>query len=160
MSDEATSEDEETRLLGALRWAGELDGAPVETLVAAKAEFSLRTLDAELAELAYDSHLDDQALAGVRTGEPTARLLTFESPRLSVEVQAFEAESDGPSLQGQLVPPQPGRVEVRHAGGTVTAETDALGRFAISGLSRGPMRLRCEGLGEPQSVVVTDWILV
>ena len=45
-------------------------------LAAARGSFTWRTIDAELAELAYDSALDTERLTAVRSAD-TARLLTF-----------------------------------------------------------------------------------
>ncbi len=56
--------DEE--LLADLRAAGRLDPVPTEAVAAVRAAFIRRTIDAELAELTYDSDMDDERLAAVR----------------------------------------------------------------------------------------------
>jgi len=136
--------------------AGQADPLPAESVAAARAAFAWRTLDAELARLAYDSLLEDQPLAGVR-GVGTPRLLTFEAAGLTVEV---EAAGEGPErrLLGQLVPPQPGRVELRHRGGPATVEADGMGRFAFPGVLPGPVSLRCDP-ASGAGTVCTDWFL-
>lgn len=151
-------EHEDETLMGELRaLAGRADPVPAESVAAARAAFAWRTLDAELAQLAYDSLLDDRPLAGVR-GVATPRLLTFEAARLTLEV---EAVGEGPErrLLGQLVPPQPGRVEVRHRGGFVTTEADEVGRFAFEGVLSGPVSLRCDPAAAGAGTVYTDWFL-
>lgn len=150
---------EDEKLLARLRSAGELDAVPLETVAAAKASYALYTLDAELAELTYDSEReDDRMLAGVRAAEESVRLMTFESAALTVEVEAV-AEGTRRRLVGQLVPPQPGRLEIRHAEGTVSVEADDLGRFSAGDLPPGPISLHCQG--DRSTVAVdTDWVVV
>ena len=144
-------------LLADLQLAGELEAVPAELVAAAKAAIMWRTIDAELAELTYDSQLDDLALSGVRSGEPS-RLLTFESPGLIVEVESLDAGTRR-RLVGQLVPAQPGRVQVRHGGGTIEVPADDLGRFTADGILPGPVSLRCTGV-DGVVAVVTDWVVV
>lgn len=148
---------EELKLLAELGRAGQLDPVPPEVTAAAKSSFAWYTMDAELAELVYDSSEDSQALAGVRSSS-SMRLLTFESPALTVEVEA-SADGSRRRLLGQLVPPQPGRVDVRHLEGSLSAEVDDVGRFAVEDVPPGPVSLHCQGSG--QSVAVTtDWVVV
>jgi hypothetical protein len=151
----------EVRLLGELRLAGALDAPPPEVIAAAKAVIVWRTLDAELAELAYDSSQDDLALAGMRGAGATSarRSLTFEAAGVTLEVEAITAGSRR-RLVGQLLPPQPGRVDVRHRDGSVTVAADEAGRFSADGLPSGPVSLRCQGIGQEPVSIVTDWVLV
>lgn len=149
---------EDEKLLARLRSAGELDAVPLETVAAAKASYAMYTLDAELAQLTFDSEREsDEMLVGVR-GPEAVRLLTFESAALTVEVEAV-AEGARRRLVGQLVPPQPGRLEIRHAEGTLTVEADDLGRFTADDLPAGPVSLRCQGQ-RSTTAVDTDWVLV
>ncbi len=102
--------------------------------------------------------LDADRMASVRgVGPITPELLVFEAHGLTVEVEA-SAGPDGLRLLGQLVPAQPGLVEVRHAGGTTTVEVDDLGRFAADGLVPGPVSLRCRTAAGGLDVG-TDWFL-
>lgn len=148
---------EEGDLLSQLQLAGQLDPVPPEAFATAKAGFAWRTLDSELAALVYDSDVAADALAGVRSAQP-ARLLTFEAGELTVEVEVATGAA-GRRILGQLVPPQPGRVEVRHTGGVVTAEADELGRFAADGLEPGPVSLHCE-TSDGFTSITTDWVLL
>ena len=148
------SGDEE--LLAELRAAGRLDPAPAEAVAAVRAAFMWRTIDAELAELTYDSDMDDERLAGVRhTG--VARFLTFEAPNLTLELEASVEDERG-RLTGQLVPPQAGRIEIRHGADTTTVDADELGRFGASDLTPGPIRLGCRTASGASAS--TDWFLV
>ncbi len=135
------------------RIAAEVDPPPAEVVAASRAAFAWRTIDAELAELAYDSWLDDRPLAGVRrAGGP--RQLTFETPGLTVEVELVDG--DHPRMVGQLVPPGPGVVEVRHPEGSMETPVDGLGRFVVERLPAGPVSLRCHPDGA--GTIDTDWV--
>ncbi|SRR6266516_1957949 len=191
MSDEqhhgapAASEEDERLLLELRAVVNHADPVPRAVIDAAIASFTWRTIDAELARIVFDSAVDHEALAVVRGGaEP--RLLTFEAPGLSVDVEVAPA---GPRrrMVGQLIPPQRARIEVRHADGTLTVDADQLGRFHAAEVSAGLVSLRCHllaptatvvraGTGEPEpgvagagvarvgaaeaapATVVTDWI--
>ena len=141
--------------LAELRATGPYDQVPDDMMAAARAAFVWRTLDDDLAQLTYDSVSDDHHLAGVR-GTESARVLTFESPALTLEVEASAA---GPvrRLLGRLVPAQRGEVEVRHPGGSITVEADERGWFSADDVAPGPVSLRCHGTGP---TVTTDWVLV
>src|ERR1700736_6555418 len=91
----------EEHLLGERRaLARAVDPVPAEVTFAAKGSLAWRRIDAELAELTFDSLLEDAALAGVRGGD-TVRLVTFEAGDVSVEVEITDA-GDRRRLIGQL----------------------------------------------------------
>jgi hypothetical protein len=152
-------EGEDEKLVAELRYAGRLDPVPAEAIAAARSSLAWRTIDAELAELAYDSLFDDKAMAGLRTVDAPPRIITFESPALTVEVEAA-ASGTRRRLIGQLVPPQRARLDVRHAGGVISVDADELGRFAVSDLPPGPVSLHVRGEGDAAVAVTTDWIVV
>ena len=56
---------------------------------AARAAWTWRTIDAELAALVHDSTLDDQELVGVR-GAATVRALSFAAGEHMIEVEVSE----------------------------------------------------------------------
>jgi len=134
------------------------DPVPPEVTDAARATYTWRTVDAELAELAYDSLLDDQRLAGVRGGS-ALRALTFEGASLTVEL---EVADDGAHrrLLGQLVPPGAAQIEVRHPGGVLRLAADEVGRFAAAGVAPGPVSLRCQVEGFDGPALETAWVTV
>lgn len=132
-----------------------VDSVPARLLEAARGSFAWRTIDAELAELAYDSAADEAA-AFVRTSGGR-RLLTFDAPEVSVELEVL---AEG-RLEGQLVPPRRATIEIHHSGGTVTVEADDLGRFTAEGLEHGPVSLVCrlhDKAGAAQ--IVTEWLVM
>jgi hypothetical protein len=144
---------EELRLLTA-----RVDAVPDDVVHAAKGAFAWRTIDADLAELAYDSLLDREGTL-VRSGDDDgSRFLTFEGPEVTVEMEVATA-GDRRRLTGQLVPGHRASVEVRHAGGVLTVEADELGRFRCE-VQPGPMSLRCRVEADGRPVVETDWVTV
>lgn len=144
----------DNELLAELRTlAARHDPIPAEAIAAARSAIAWRTMDAELAELTAYLAPDDR-MAGVR-GAQIPMLLTFEAPSLTVEVEVLETAT-GRRLFGQLVPPTPGQVEVRHAAGTTSVAADEVGRFRMDDVAPGPVSLRCSA---GSRVVQTDWFL-
>ena len=137
-------------LLDELRAAVRAAGTPTAAMAdAARAAFSWRTVDAELAALTSDSLVDEPA--GVRGGSPGPRDLVFEGRGTSVEVAR-----DEDCLVGQLVPAGPGPVVLLRPDGEVDrADVDELGRFRFERSVTGPARLRCT---TPSGDVVTEWV--
>jgi hypothetical protein len=133
------------------------DGVAHPTHEAGSDGFTWRPIDAEVAELAYDSVADRSAAGRVRGSEGT-RLLTFEAPRLTVELQ-ITALGSRRDMIGQLVPNRRARVMVRHQDGIATVDADGFGRFRVEDLPSGPGSLRCHLGGEQAgAAVVTDWV--
>jgi len=135
-----------------------LDPVPPSAVTAARESLALRRLDSWLAELTRDTTVDELALAGVRGAPP--RLLTFEADGLTVEVEVT-ATAGSVQLVGQLVPPQPARIEVHHRGGISEVRADELGRFSAGDIARGPTRLLCTPAGDPAArATQTDWVVL
>ncbi|MEU8473396.1 hypothetical protein AB0F30_36990 [Streptomyces sp. NPDC029006] len=135
--------EEELRLAAAV-----LDPVPAELLQSALDAYALHDLDARLAELTFDSLVD--ALP-VRGGTDAPRMLTFRAGEVTVDV---EVTADG--LIGQVLPPQPARIEVLggpRAPRPVAADT--LGRFTSDTRPAGPFALRLRAGAE---VIVTEWL--
>lgn len=118
---------------------------------AGKAAWEWRDIDAELAALTFDSALDERALPALTRAEPaTLRTLTFTSPRLTIELEVTDD-----ALLGQLVPPQPGELEVHTADSRATAGIDQHGYFVVQPVPPSPFRLSFR-IGEAS--VLTGWI--
>jgi hypothetical protein len=135
--------------------AGLIDPVPAPLLQAAVdayEAYALTGLDAELAELVFDSLTQS---APVRGADPP-RLLTFQGRGLTLDV-----EITADRLVGQLIPPGPAEIEILGPGQghrATTIAADGLGRFAHeSGPAAGPFSLRCRAEG---AVVVTEWLTV
>lgn len=136
-------------LEGELRSAAAvLDPVPAALRQIAVEAYALYDLDARVAELTFDSLVD---AVPVRGATHVPRMLTFHTGELTVDV-----EVTAESLLGQLLPPQPARIEVLdgpRAGAALTA--DALGRFTTDTPPSGPFALR---LRTGDEVVVTEWL--
>lgn len=123
----------------------------------AKAGFGLHRVDAELAALVADS-LDGTASPRVRSTR-TARMVSFESAHLAVELEAAPTGS-GWRIIGQLDPAGEARIELRRAAASTgpVVDADRLGRFAVTVAEPGPLSLLCHRSGHPD--VATSWILL
>jgi hypothetical protein len=141
--------------------AARVEPTPEFVLSAAKAAYTWRTIDdelAELAELTFDSALEEQGAGAVR-GDDGPRALTFETPEVTIELEVT-VSGDTRSLMGQVVPPEAGRVEIRHTGGIAEADVDDHGRFSVRQIERGPVSIRLHRSSSPDAPVVTDWLSV
>jgi len=129
---------------------------PPELLAAAAAASSWRTIEAELAELVFDSQIDHDDVALVR-GPPERRLLSFHAAGLTIDLEVTSTSSSR-GLVGQLAPPRQASVEIRVGGTSIAVQADDLGRFRARPVPTGPMSLRCGmASGEAGPPVVTDW---
>ena len=146
----AASDDALQALLGrALRTA---DPVPDRVLAGARAAWTWRTIDEELAELVFDSAAE---LTGVRS-EDTARQLTFRSPGVEIEVMVVDDVSR--RVVGQLIPPGDFAVRLAVGDELLEASTDRLGRFTFEAVSPGPVRISIvDPAGTP--IVSTEWVL-
>jgi hypothetical protein len=119
---------------------------PVPPLLdeAARGAFTWRTVDAELAELMRDSAeaaSEEEAGALVR-GSEGPRQLSFESPRLGIELEIVATGPRERRLEGQLLPPGTATVTVERPGEDgLSVQADELGRFSLDGLRAGVVRL-------------------
>lgn len=131
------------------------DPVPPEIALIGRSSFSWRTIDAELAELAYDSV--GASPVGLR-GSDGPRQLTFVAPSVTIELQVVPV-GERRQLLGLLVPARDARVVVRHHDGIAAVQTDETGRFEVEDLAPGPGSLRCQMVGnEGGAPVVTDWV--
>jgi len=127
---------------------------PGPVVAAARAAYTWRTVDEELAMLAYDSTTEDRELAGVRGDEP--RLITYETEVLHLDVEVQD-EGDTRSLTGEATPP-PDRVALQHPGEEpVELALDSGGRFRTAGVAPGATRFRVE-YGDRR--ITTEWVAI
>jgi hypothetical protein len=123
---------------------------------AARAAFTWRSVDAELAELLHDSALD--AGAAVRSGASEPRTLSFGHSGLTLEV-----EVDGETLLGQVIGTgsaasvtEPATVMLeRPDAQALSAEADAAGFFRLEGVRTGTVRFVVEQGGWS---LTTPWV--
>ena len=144
---------DDDQLLTALKDAlGARQAVPHEFIEAGKNAFAWHNIDAELAQLTYDSTSGlDAAVSVTRSDTAAIRELTFSSPRLTIEL---EVTAD--TLLGQIVPAQVATIDVQmRAGGTTAVSSDEVGFFSVLPVPQGPFRLRCRAAGID---VVTAWV--
>ncbi len=160
MDDDMTADEaRDLGLLDDLRAiAGRVDPVPPGAVLAARSAIAWRDLDARLAEIAYDSALETAPPAGVR-GEDAPRLVTFEGPGVTVEIQVA-GTGRRRRLVGQLVPAAEAQLEVEHAGAATGTRTDALGRFAVDDVAAGPVRLVVRPTAGDGTATRTAWIVL
>ena len=142
-------EPDDEALLAALGDAlQEEDAVPPRVTATGKGLFSLYSLEAELAALEQG----DKLLAGVRSTATGTRELDFTLGHLTLHVELSARQ-----LSGQVVPPQPGEIDVQTQGDRPRrVEVDEVGWFTVTPPPRGEFRLLF--LGADGLRAVTDWI--
>ncbi|MDF5758336.1 hypothetical protein [Spongiactinospora sp. TRM90649] len=148
-------------ILGALRAAlSRTAPVPPDAAGAAKAIYTLRDIDSELADLTYDSAGRRVPAAAERGSVAAVRTVTLESPTTIIEL-GFT----GRVVVGQIVPVDPGAgppgpsdLDVQTMGGeSARVPFDELGRFEIEPVPAETFRLHCRVAHVP-GVVTTVWI--
>ncbi|GAA3447310.1 hypothetical protein [Planomonospora venezuelensis] len=129
--------------------AGIIDPVPAHLLQAAVEAYALASIEAELAELVFDSLTQSAPVRG--TDRP--RLLTFRGNGLTLDLEITAGR-----LVGQLLPPQPAEIELLGGRSPAAALTaDAAGRFVCDRVAAGPFSLHCRAGG---AVITTEWLTV
>ncbi|MDR2984137.1 MAG: hypothetical protein LBV34_04770 [Nocardiopsaceae bacterium] len=147
------SDWDDEHLLAALREAvAARQAVPAKFIETGKNAFAWHNVDAELAQLTYDSSRDEGALAKVRAETASVRALTFSSARFMIELEVTTT-----GLLGQVMPPGEGTIEAEsQSGDTTVAAIDEAGGFSLEPLPASPFRLRCRTAAGGD--VVTGWI--
>jgi hypothetical protein len=129
------------------------EAVPAWLVETGKNAYAWHNIDAELAQLTYDSDSDaDRDLAAaVRSEAASIRALTFTSAGLSIELEVADS-----SLLGQIIPPRAGTLEVHTTAGVTSSPVDEIGCFAVTPIPASPFRLRCRT--EDGADVLTGWI--
>jgi hypothetical protein len=147
-----TDDERDDQLLARLREAAaRVDPVPDLVLRHARAALATRDLDAELAELSFDSELT--AAGTVRADGDEVRLLSFETLQVSVELQVQYA-AGRVGLRG-LVDGATGEVVIEVAGERHTRPIDAEGWFTAADLPRGATRVLVTA--DDGTTVTTGW---
>jgi hypothetical protein len=115
-----------------------------------KGAYAWHHIDAELAQLTYDSRTD--RIGAVRSETASVRALSFTSAHLSIELEVTED-----CLLGQVIPPRAGTLEAQTGAGASTETTvDEIGCFAVDPIPASPFRLRFRGADDTD--VLTGWV--
>ena len=163
-----THDDRDAQLLSELAALfGRQEAVPELVSRMAKASFTMRAMDMELAMLTWDSSVDRPLVALRPTTEDelrSPRELTFERGDLAVEVEVA-APTRGWRMMGQLSPAEPARMELHRAPGDAAVEpevteieVDDIGRFSLADLAPGLVRLVVHRDGERP--IATDWFRI
>ena len=131
-------DDEE--VLAALQQALRAQRAvPPAFIEAGKSAFAWHNIDAELAQLTYDSILDPAPELAMRAEAASIRALTFTSAHLTIELEVAQD-----SLLGQIIPAQPATIRIQpRTGAETTLATDEIGCFSVQPIPSGPFRMHC-----------------
>ena len=140
-----------------------LDPMPPELLDQGRQIFCWRSVDAELAELSFDSLLDLDLALAVRAADDGStlepRMLGFgavvggEDLSIEVEVSAMDGQS---TMIGQLDPVSVKTIGIEASDGRVLeVPVDEVGRFVLRPVPGGPVRLRIDHAGH---LVHTTWV--
>ena len=134
MSNEPSPEQLDDDLLDELRAVvNTTDPVPDRLVDSAKAAFSWRTIDEELAQLQFDSLADSEVL--VRSAD-TAVHLAFATSKAGINVEIGDD-----ALTGQVVPPAIAVRILMQSGEQIEVPCDELGQFTIARPTSGPIRL-------------------
>jgi hypothetical protein len=139
-----------------------VDPVPPEVIDQARRLFCWRSVDAELAELAFDSLVDREVAMAVRSGEESVlepRMLGFDATvdgtDLSIELEVSAVDGQC-TMIGQLSPAGAETLSVQTGdGSTVNVRVDEVGRFLLRPVPSGPVRLRVVHAGH---AVQTTWV--
>ena len=115
-----------------------------------KGAYAWHSIDAELAQLTYDS--GTVRIAAVRSEMASVRALSFASAHLSMELEVTED-----CLLGWVIPSRAGTIEAQTGAGASTETTvDEIGCFAVDPIPASPFRLRFRAAGGTD--VLTGWV--
>ncbi|MGV1008373.1 MAG: hypothetical protein ACOYBY_07165 [Dermatophilaceae bacterium] len=110
---------------------------PPGVLDAAKAVYTWRTVDSELAELTYDSADATETFLGVRGTTASLRTLTYVAGEVALEIDITKE-----ALVGQVMPPGSGQLLVLACDGECrTVLVEDAGNFRVHPIPRCPFRL-------------------
>jgi hypothetical protein len=125
---------------------------PPEFVEAGKNAFAWRDIDAELAQLTYDSTRDRDHAPSTRAEAASIRALTFSSAHLTIEL-----EVTWDALLGQIIPARAATIKVQpRTGAEMTLPADEIGCFSIHPIPSVPFRLQVRTAAGID--VITGWI--
>lgn len=144
---------DDEQLLAALRESLQARQAiPSWFIATGKSAYAWHNIDAELAQLTYDSSTDTQRRAVVRSEHASIRAMTFTTGGLSIELEVSED-----CLVGQVIPPAGGTLEIHDKAGVITGTPiDEMGGFVVEPIPASPFRLRFRTTDGTD--VVTGWV--
>jgi hypothetical protein len=146
--------DQEDEIMSRLRRGlDQSDPVPTDVTEFAKEALSWRTIDAELAQLSYDS--TDEATSNTVRSTASARIVGFETGEWMIDLEHDAATRE---LRGQIQRAGRLEVELHVVGAVLVTGTDELGRFSFDGVEAGPVALVIRV--ESGETVKTEWIVL
>ncbi len=141
-----------TEVISVLR---QVESPPRAVLAGAETAYGWRSVVVAVADLEFDSAVDDDDLARVRAGT-SERLLRFRTARTVAELSVIDG---GRRIAGRLYPPIPGLVQLRHPGRPdAEAEVDDLGQFLFENVPRGAVSVRAVPADPAHPGFQTEWV--
>jgi len=135
---EQPMDDVDFEILDGIRALFELvDPMPADLPERVRFSLAMRGLESELARLVDE---EDQRLVGAR-GTERSRTVTFDSASLSIMIRIEESSNGSVRIDGWLAPAQPREIELQSSAATLSAASDADGRFAFAEVPQGTARL-------------------
>lgn len=131
---------------------GQSDPVPGDVTEFAKAAFTWRDIEAELATLDFDSAESPEV--GVRSSA-TMRLMSFQAGQWMLDIEYDEAAG---RLLGVISPETAYSIDVHTSNTFYTTESDESGRFQADEVVRGPLSLVLRLLNG--QVVKTQWVVL
>ena len=128
---------------------------PPELIVAAQESYTWFDVDAELAELLFDSASGELAL--VRS-DGERRLLVFGSAERAVQFETVR-RGDRFDLVGFVTPGRAEEVRAQRSGGETVARAGDGGAFTLHDVAGGMVRL-VVGPADDASVLITPWFML
>jgi hypothetical protein len=144
---------DDERLLRELATAAAPPDVSAKIRRSAEAVYTWRTIDAELAALAFDSALAPAFEPALRGDQATLRTLTFESQDFVLDLELSLG-----ALVGQLVTSQRAKVELLTLDApqeSTDVEVDDVGFFSVRPAPTGPFKLTVRLMSRR---IVTPWI--
>jgi hypothetical protein len=144
---------DDEQLMAALKESlAQYQAVPPEFIEAAENAFAWHNIDAEIAQLTYDSTYHHDTTPSMRSETASIRALTFTSAHLTIELEVC-----GDSLLGQVIPALQGTIEIQtRVGATATILVDETGYFTVRRIPEIAFRLHCQTNDSPE--IVTGWI--
>lgn len=120
---------------------------------AALSAYTWHNVDAELAQLVYDS-IDGELVATRSSGG--SRRMAFGAPGVDIEISV---DGDRRRVVGQLIPPDTARVELVAGDRVLTTEADDIGRFRFLDVENGPIRISVVSTTTDRTIH-TEWVFI
>ncbi len=153
MSDFPAPRDDEQILARLRAGLSQSDPVPSDVIEFARAAFTWKDIDAELASLDFDS-MDTEIPNGVRS-TAVARMLSFQAGQWMLDIEYDPVTA---VLRGHISPSAHYSVELHTSGASFVVESDAEGRFQADGIDPGPLGMVLRF--DDGQAIKTQWVVL